>query len=117
MQAEPAPEGRRRVDTDLLFRQATRRVEHAAGGASAPEAEFFCECGDSRCAERIRLTLGEYEAIRAMPGRFLVLPGDEGMPFRRVVASTDRFSGVVDHIRSHASPTDGPGFGRGVGAN
>ena len=117
MQADPLPEGRRRVDTELLFRQATRRVEHAAGGAAAPEAEFFCECGDSRCTERVRLTLGEYEAIRAMPGRFLVLPGHEGVPFRRVVASTDRFSVVVDHIRSHASPMDGPGFGRGVGAN
>jgi len=117
MRAEPAPEGRRRVDTDLLFRQATRRVEHTAGGAGAPEAEFFCECGDSRCTERIRLTLGEYEAIRAMPGRFLVLPGHEGAPYRRVVASTERFSVVVDQVRAHASPPDAPGFGRGYGAN
>jgi hypothetical protein len=117
MQAEPAPEGRRRVDTDLLFRQATRRVEQAAGGARAPAAEFFCECGDSRCTERIRLTFGEYEAIRAMPGRFLVLPGHEGVPFRRVVTSTDRFSVVVDLVRAHASPPYALGVGRGYGAN
>lgn len=52
-----------------------------------------------------------------MPGRFLVLPGHEGIPYRRVVASTDRFSLVVDQIRSHAAPSHGPGFGRGFGAN
>jgi hypothetical protein len=34
-----------------------------------------------------------------------------------VVASTDRFSVVVDQIRSHTSSPDAPGFGRGYGAN
>ena len=102
MTAEPASGDRRQVDTGLLFAEAARRVEYAAGGAHAPEAEFFCECGDSRCTERINLTLAEYEAIRAMPGRFLVWPGHEGTPFRRIVASTDRFSVVVDQPPAHA---------------
>ena len=98
MAAERTP-GPRQVDTGALFREATRRVQRASGDGHAPEAEFFCECGDSRCTERIRLTLREYEAIRAMPGRFLVIPSHEGAPYRRVIESNDRFSVVVDAAR------------------
>ena len=112
MSAEPQSGHRRLVDTGWLFQEAKRRVEHAAAaGARAPEAEFFCECGDSRCTERVRLTLAEYEAIRAMPGRFLVWLGHEGAPYRRLVASTDRYSVVIDRVRG-APPSNSSGFGR-----
>jgi hypothetical protein len=88
--------GRREVDTRALFREAKRRVRRASGDVHARGAEFFCECGDSRCTERIRLTLREYEAMRAMPGRFLVALSHEGAPYRRVIESNDRFCVVVD---------------------
>ena len=98
MAAERTP-GRRQIDTRALFRQATRRVQRASGDAHAPKGQFFCECGDSRCTQRIRLTLREYEAIRAMPGRFLVATSHEGAPYRRVVDSNGRFSVVADVAR------------------
>jgi hypothetical protein len=100
MSAEPVSGRSRMVDTGYLFREANRRIEEASGGFDAPEAEFFCECGDSHCTERIRLTLAEYEGIRAIAGRFLTLPGHEGVPFRHVVSTNGRFSVVVDAARS-----------------
>ncbi len=100
MTAEGRSDRLRSVDHRTLFRDAAHEIARASDGGDAPEAEFFCECGESRCTERMRLTLAEYEAIRAMPGRFLVLPGHEDAPFRRVVSSNDRFSVVVELARA-----------------
>ena len=35
---------------------------------------FLCECGDGRCAERVRASLREYELAASGAGRFLVAP-------------------------------------------
>lgn len=52
-----------------------------------PEAEFFCECGRLLCSRRIRLTLAEYEAIRAAPG-FLTSTGDAPRTPRLLLVET-----------------------------
>jgi mannose-1-phosphate guanylyltransferase len=36
--------------------------------------DFICECARRECDERITLTLSEYEAVRIIPTRFVVLP-------------------------------------------
>jgi hypothetical protein len=41
------------------------------------ESEFLCECGNESCTETIRLDLEEYEAVRASPHRFVMVPGHE----------------------------------------
>ena len=38
---------------------------------------FLCECGDEACIETIRLDLDEYEAVRASPHRFVMIPGHQ----------------------------------------
>jgi hypothetical protein len=38
---------------------------------------FICECDVADCTELIPMTLAEYEAIRAVPIRFAVVPGHE----------------------------------------
>ena len=93
----PASTARRRIETAKLFREANDRIEGVTEGLHVPEAEFFCECGDSACTLRIRLTLAEYEAIRGNPRRFLTLPGHErGTPLLRLVKTTERFSLVEE---------------------
>ena len=37
--------------------------------------KFMCECGIHNCGERVKLTVGEYQAIRAEPTHFLIEPG------------------------------------------
>ena len=37
-------------------------------------AEFVCECGRVDCAQRIPLTLTEYEAVRKVTTHFVVRP-------------------------------------------
>jgi len=44
----------------------------------------YCECPDESCVDEIQLPLSDYEAIRAHPRRFIVLPG-HGAPELEVV--------------------------------
>lgn len=53
---------------------AARRAELSAVEGSTP---FLCECEDERCNELVRLTLEEYEAVRAESNHFVLVPGHE----------------------------------------
>jgi hypothetical protein len=46
-------------------------------GEILPLGDWICECADDGCAERIELTHNEYEAVRANPRRFFVLPSSD----------------------------------------
>ncbi len=46
----------------------------------------------SKCLKRVLLTLEEYEAVRANPGRFFVVPGHQELTAgEAVVAEFDRY--------------------------
>jgi uncharacterized protein (DUF1499 family) len=57
-----------------FFRDDNDRINAKAEshGVDSHEYDFFCECSDAACSERVRLTLEEYEHIRAEPTRFVV---------------------------------------------
>jgi hypothetical protein len=55
---------------------------------------FVCECSQLGCNEVVQLAIGEYEAVRADPRRFFVVPGHEG-PGEDVRERHVRFSVVV----------------------
>jgi hypothetical protein len=63
---------------NATFREANERISAAAGsyGIETP-IPFICECSDPRCSEVIRISLGEYEEVRANSRHFLNLPGHE----------------------------------------
>ena len=93
--------GRKRNDRDsralttaALFREVNERIETVSAGFQATEAEFFCECGDGRCTERLRLTLAEYEGVRRDAARFVTALGHEQALLGRIVDVTERFSVV-----------------------
>jgi len=53
--------------------------------------EFYCECGDEECFERVALTREEYEAVRADSARFAVLPEYVNPEIARVVEEHDGY--------------------------
>jgi len=57
-----------------FFREVNDRISSKAEshGLDSHSYEFFCECSDTTCVERVHLTLSEYEHIRAEPTRFVV---------------------------------------------
>jgi hypothetical protein len=87
----------RLADNESLFREVNERLKELGESFSvvAERAEFICECGDAECTERVSLTLGEYEAIRAEPTRFLVRPGHVA-PDIEVVIKEDERHAVVE---------------------
>jgi len=78
---------------EVLFREVNERineVDKGLGGGSSTLI-FVCECGRDDCAEQIELTREEYEAVRADPKRFAVLPGHEDTRVARVVERHRRY--------------------------
>ena len=53
-----------------IFEAATRSIAHGV------KWDFFCECGDDACDERIALTQDEYEQLRDS-GRPIVARGHQ----------------------------------------
>jgi hypothetical protein len=62
--------------TAELFRAVNNRIRELA--ADWPDDyEFMCECNDETCTRVLRMTVEEYEELRADPALFVVLPGHE----------------------------------------
>jgi hypothetical protein len=85
------------------FRAANERIESVAEDAEVELVPFICECPQRDCTELTRLTLSEYEEVRADPRRFFVVPGHEicevdGVTVSRVMAQNELFS-VLEKIR------------------
>lgn len=73
-----------------VFRGANEQI-HAAAQSYPHDLEripFLCECPVEDCVEVVRLTEGDYSAVRANPRYFITAPGHEEAekPLGRVVA-------------------------------
>src|SRR3954447_2612277 len=67
----------RAARNESVFRNANERIEQHLDELSLLEGRspFLCECDDPLCAEPVRLTAREYEAIRAHSRRFVLTAG------------------------------------------
>ncbi len=61
--------------------------------ADPPMPDWICECASTECMQPVRLTIAEYEAVRAESTHFLVHPSDEHLSaaVEHVVHRTDRY--------------------------
>ena len=67
------------AQNQATFRAANEQIEAAAEelGTDLPRIPFICECPDTTCMRTARLSLPEYEAVRADSTRFWVIAGHE----------------------------------------
>lgn len=77
---------------EAMFREVNERIEGLADsfGLDDQPLGLICECGDVSCAQQIRMTRHEYEALRKEPTFFAVFPGHE---IPEVEAIVDRRDG------------------------
>ena len=75
-----------------MFRDANECIEARLGELSLEDdrSPFLCECEDPGCRQVLRLTIDEYEAVRAHPRRFIVAP-DHPTGHARVVERHEGF--------------------------
>lgn len=80
---------------EVMFRAINDRIRDLAnrfGTLSEEELAFVCECADETCVERVSLTPAQYDDVRAIPARFVVVPGHEATPLvERVVFRSAHF--------------------------
>ena len=72
-----------------------------------PMPDWVCECANTGCMKPVRLTIAEYEAVRASSTRFFVLPAEEHLSpaVERVVERHDRYW-VVEKIGEAAEVSE-----------
>ena len=94
---------RRIGENEVIFREVNERVRETneTFDIGTGIAEFVCECGTASCVERIRLSLAEYEGVRADPTTFLVRPGHVIPDVEVVVGSGEGYE-VVQKNRGEA---------------
>jgi hypothetical protein len=75
------------------FREANEEIESRAIVAGVKMVPFICECADPTCTTIVRVTTGEYEAVRADPVLFLNALGHESHAgvHATVVSKNDRY--------------------------
>jgi hypothetical protein len=78
---------------ERLFREVNERIREVGERFSdeLTRFDFFCECADFTCTQRLTLALREYESVRAHPARFAVLPGHELPELERIVERNERY--------------------------
>ncbi|MES1247497.1 MAG: hypothetical protein ABUS54_07485 [Actinomycetota bacterium] len=78
-----------------MFRAINERIRELAARfdqSAADALAFVCECADETCVERVELTMQQYDDVRAIPARFVVVPGHEATPLvERVIYRNDDF--------------------------
>ena len=81
------------AENEARFRDINERLRgdlQTITGDSEP-LRFVCECGNASCREGVPLSLEEYQAVRADPMHFAVVPGHEIPDVESVVARHERY--------------------------
>ena len=87
---------------EAMFRSVNERVEEIVQPGRDEEIDFLCECGNSRCIEKVTLRRHEYEEIRSDATQFAVVPGHEIPEIEETIQQTDRFFVVRKHHHESA---------------
>jgi hypothetical protein len=90
---------RRLAKNEALFREVNEAIERIASehGDDPHLYEFLCECSDRGCTDPVRLTIREYEQVRAKGDRFAIVAGHEDTEVEAVVERFDRYVLVEKH--------------------
>ncbi len=100
---------------EVLFRSINERIRELAGRFADDPADpvsFICECSDETCVERVIMTTVQYDEVRALPVRFVVIPGHEAIPlveqviFRSRLFSIVRKIGLAGEIARELTPSE-----------
>jgi hypothetical protein len=94
----------RESETQARSREDNESTARACASADAYGwmSTFRCECGDETCTCPIRLTLGEYEAVRAYATRFAIARNHENPEIEQLIEEHERFA-VVETVSGEAA--------------
>jgi hypothetical protein len=73
---EAQDQAARAARNQMLFRGINERLRGLNAASLADDGEWICECANDACAERVAMSVKEYETIRESRHRFFVAPAD-----------------------------------------
>ena len=78
---------------ESAFRDLNEDIEASVhrGRAEADLAGFVCECGNADCDQTVRMTLADFERVRADSQLFFVVPGHQIAAAESVVEKSDGY--------------------------
>jgi hypothetical protein len=89
-------ESERRVGlNEAIFREVNERLEEVGESFGLDYLDLICECANIDCAERITVSVQEYEALRANPRLFAVVPGHETDDLEEIVERRDGYDVIL----------------------
>jgi hypothetical protein len=77
---------------EAVFREVNERIRDVT--IVPAETQFLCECADASCTAPVNMSLSDYEAVRANPRHFLIVPGHEVLEVEDVVEEHGAFTVV-----------------------
>lgn len=104
---------RRLAENEVLFRDVNQQIAKGfkeLGEIASEEnnqewvqeadkpIEFYCECSNIECRERIRLKPSQYGTIHKNSSQFVVLPGHNLPEIERIVSSEEDYLVVEKNI-------------------
>ena len=92
----------RKVSNEIQLRKLNERIEEHHLRVKPTVAAWVCECADETCAQPVKMTIAEYEAVRAEPTYFAVAEGHVVPDIERVVEKHDRYT-VVEKVDPEAA--------------
>ncbi|MDQ3669230.1 MAG: hypothetical protein M3377_02950 [Actinomycetota bacterium] len=88
---------RRIAETESLYREVNERIAETAVRFESGNAEFYCECADPACTERVEATLSSYEDVRSDSTQFILAPGHSLPEVEEVVERHEGFT-VIEKV-------------------
>jgi hypothetical protein len=81
------------AENEVRFRALNERLEDQAGTWQGLEGQLglVCECGDEDCTAGIRLSVREYETVRAVETQFVLIRGHERAEVEDVVDGAENW--------------------------
>jgi hypothetical protein len=102
---------RRLGENEVLYREVNERVRDLSDefGLQTEQVDFVCECARLDCAERLPMTLADYQQVRSDGAQFAVKPGHEYPEVEYIVEEHDgyfvirkREGGPAELARAHS---------------
>ena len=92
-------EGRRVGLNEAVYREVNERLRdvNQSFATLTDRMELICECGRADCEARLSMSPQDYEALRADPALFAIVPGHEAPSVERVVERRNGYAIVRKH--------------------
>ncbi len=120
MSASNIDSQRRMTENEAIFRKHNEKIEkqltnlsemaeqdgHSGYGSNADlTLQFYCECCDENCHERVMLSVSKYRTIHTNRKRFVIVPGHDVVGLERIVEQSENYHAVEKFLDPPEDPT------------